>query len=136
MKRIIKEKSNQISFQSTGIFNPSPICPSSPMLAATPSGSPGCSQCPLPARSRVFSPLMRSPSHRPGRRRPESQWYSSSLMGLWCVGHSHRRTGRRKRLEPGQTFQPDIDPNWTVLTTMRRRHVSLTLLEKQVMQPL
>lgn len=108
-------------------FNPAPIRHFSLILAATPSGSPGCSQCPLHARCQVFSPLMHSPSHHPGRRIPESQWYLSSQTGLWSVVRSHRKTGRRKRLKQAQALQHGVgqDQNWSVLTTRSRRHVSL-----------
>lgn len=104
------------------IFQPFPICHLPPISVATPSGSPGCFQCLPPARCQVFSPLMHSPSHHPGRRRPENQWYSSLQMGLWSVVHSHQKTRRRKRLEQVQALQHDIgrDQKQSVLTTRGR----------------
>ena len=135
-----KEKTNQIRFKKTWSFStPSRFVIFLPFFAATPSGSPGCSQCPLPARCQVFSPLTRSPSHHPGRRRPESQWYSSSPMGLQYVVHSHQKTGRRTRLQQAQAFEQEVDEdqNWSVLTTGSRRHVSLICAaRRRVMRPL
>lgn len=118
-RRIIKEKSNQITNR---IFQPFPTCHLPPISVATPSGSPGCSQCLLPARCQVSSPLMHSPSRHPGRRRPGNQWYSSSQMGWWSVVHSHQKTRRRKRLEQAQALQHDVGQNQTqsVLTTRGR----------------